>query len=59
MDNALSLDTAREMCEKAFTNCSLSLIEGTPVNPVQNIEECALDTAVKFIFIFALNENYT
>ena len=54
LDYALSLDTAREMCKNAFNNCSLTLIEGTPVDPTQHIEECALDVAVRYLFFCVL-----
>ena len=43
---AISLDTAREMCEEAFKNCTLSMIEGTPVDRARHVEECAKDVAV-------------
>ena len=34
------------MCEEAFKNCTLSLIEGTPVDQARHLEECAKDVAV-------------
>ena len=51
---ALSLDTAREMCAEAFKNCTLSLIEGTPVDQARHLEECAKDVAVISMLILLL-----
>ena len=42
------------MCEEAFKNCTLSLIEGTPVDQARHLEECAKDVAVISMLILLL-----